>query len=99
MSEKLISDLVGRQIGTIKGIIREVRILIGSLESLAEDKVGSFRPLLCLAKRSFEELADTGLLKAEDVLPIREELDSLQEEVDDFEHSNVFAGLSGPVLR
>ena len=98
MSANVVDILVEQQLGLITGIIRETRILIGdfkSLESVAEDRVGSLKPLLGLAKDAFEKLEATGFLNSSKIVQLRDELDLLQEETDELEQpAAIYAGLA-----
>lgn len=86
-----------QQVAFIVDLIREIRVLVGSLESieaLMEDGVVHFRPLLSLARRFFEDLSEAGQVSPEKTAMIREDIELLGEQMDEFEgHKSVFQGL------
>jgi len=95
-SETLVKQLADQQVAIITGLIRETRALIGSLESIEsiiEDGVVSFASLLLLAKKAFEELLRAGQICDERAAMLREDIELLEEEINEFEsHRGVFIG-------
>lgn len=94
MSEALVKQLIDQQIGCILDLIKETRALIGSLESIEsiiEDGVVRFTPLLLLIKKAFRELLKAGQVDDERTAILRDDIDLLEEEVSEFEsHSGVY---------
>ena len=97
MSELLEKQLVEHQTALIFGLIRETRVLLSSLESIesiVEDAVVSFSPLLLLTKTAFQNLLETGLVDDTKKAMLQEDIEMIEEQIDEFEsHNGVFAGL------
>ena len=97
MSEDSVKNTTSPQIKCILDMIRETRVLIGSLESIepiAEDKAVKFKPLFMVAKTFFDELLHSGQIGAEQAVKIKKDLDDLEEEVEEFDRtSSVMSGL------
>jgi len=74
----------------IGGLIREVRNIIRDLEgieSVLEEKVINLKPIFDLAKNALEKLRETGQITDAEIKNIKEELELLEEQLEDFERN------------
>lgn len=96
MSESAVEKLVLQQLEFVTGLIREIRGLIGPLETLGkslEENVTSFRSIFSFASMTLEKIHENGLANPHKIAEIRCDLELLAEQMEDFEGESVLTGL------
>lgn len=93
MAECTVKQLAEKQKSQIISLIRQVRVLVGPLQSIGsvvEEQIISFKPLYLVIKEMFQLLLEADCLERGEIAFIQEDLELLEEEIDEVEQSSIF---------